>query len=361
MMFCAGEKMNKEDDVRAKFEQPTTVALVPSSGEKPNTSPATPDADESGGFEPPVPIDILRACADLDQNDTDNGQRLLNHFGDQVMYVRESGWHAWTGTHWDENGQEAIKRYAQETARLIKHERFCIYPSKADKSILTAAEALSAKGADELADSEKKILKAAMDAQDRLRKKRADRLKFAISSGNKTRIDGMIAMAAPHNTVGISELNEDKYAFNVQNGTLRFGVEEEDEGGQFPVRRFTLRLDEHRPSDKISKLAAVDYEPSAKAPLWQAFLERFQPDAAIRRFLQVYYGYALLGHAGEQIFVFNYGTGANGKSTMVEALRRLFGNYARMIDASSLTGTNQRRGGQHHVAFFHHRFGIVGR
>jgi putative DNA primase/helicase len=75
-------------------------------------------------------------------------------------------------------------------------------------------------------------------------------------------------------------------------------------------------------------------------------MERFQPGQDVRRFLQMFHGYALTGLTGEQVFVFNYGLGANGKSTFMEAIARLMGSYAKMLPSEALTGDIQKRGDQ---------------
>ncbi len=72
----------------------------------------------------------------------------------------------------------------------------------------------------------------------------------------------------------------------------------------------------------------------------------FQPNEKIRKFLQVYHGLALTGMTGQQCFIYNHGTGANGKSTCMEAVASLFGPYSDLLNAESLTGAGQRRGDQ---------------
>ena len=53
-------------------------------------------------------------------NDTGNGQRLLKHFGADLLHVRDVGWHAWADTHWRrEGGLEIATRCAQMTAARI--------------------------------------------------------------------------------------------------------------------------------------------------------------------------------------------------------------------------------------------------
>ena len=137
-------------------------------------APQPPEAD-GGDFAPPSQDDvpppddggsggdpkILEACAALDQNDTDNGKRLLAHFGGECLFVREVGWHTWVGTHWEyEGGQEGIERLAQETARRIKLEALHIKPSPRDLEAIALAESLMAKDPKDFSAAEKALFLA---------------------------------------------------------------------------------------------------------------------------------------------------------------------------------------------------------
>ena len=56
----------------------------------------------------------------------------------------------------------------------------------------------------------------------------------------------------------------------------------------------------------------------------------------LKTFLQRAIGYSLTGVTSEQVIFFCYGTGANGKSTMLEALRFLFGDYGQNTPITAL-------------------------
>jgi len=299
----------------------------------------------------------IEACGREPQNDTGNARRLIAHFGADMLRVRDVGPHWWAGTHWEgAGGAEAFQRFAQRTAERIALEADCLHHSKADKILADAAKKLEGREYEDLDEGERKLLKDGQEAAARLAKRKADRRKFAISCGNTQRINGMIAQAAPHITVAPDAIDADAMSINLQNGTLRVVREtvrervggDDPEDPPFEVDRavWKVRLDAHAREDRIAKVMPVEYDPVAKAPKWRTFVERFQPGEAIRRFLQRYHGYALTGMTGEQIFVFNYGLGANGKSTFMEALRRLQGGYAKVLSAESLTGDQHRRGDQ---------------
>lgn len=309
--------------------------------------------DGGGSDNGPDPEKTAAACSEEPQNDTGNARRLLAWFGHDVLNVRDVGEHFWTRTHWElRGGKEILQRFAQETAEKIALEARFIKPSGRDAARIEAAEALKKKDYAELDDLEKTVLADGVKAEARLYKRRGDRHKFAISCGNSNRISGMLAQAVPHMTVPPAEMDADPLAVNVQNGTLRFFREQvEDPDCPDPdavryVTRWRVRLDPHQRGDRITRSMPVAWDEKAECPRWDGFVRRFQPQEAVRRFLQQWRGYGLTGLMGKQIFVFHYGLGANGKSTFMEVTAQLQGDYAQSLPAEALTGDQQRRGDQ---------------
>lgn len=71
------------------------------------------------------------------------------------------------------------------------------------------------------------------------------------------------------------------------------------------------------------------------AHLWQSFLDSIL-DPASQGFLQRVCGLALLGEVREHILIFLFGTGANGKTTFMDAIRHTFGRLAVSLPAETL-------------------------
>jgi putative DNA primase/helicase len=302
----------------------------------------------------------LGQCAAEPQNDTGNARRLIAWFGEEFLNVNIGegqhaalGLHAWTGTHWSmEGGTHAVQRFAQTVAERIVAEADVLAASEREIEVFKAAKAARKKAKDgELTPEELATVEEADKLRKVLGKRRADRRKFGLSCGNTARLNGMIAQALPHKTVQPDALDADPLAFNVLNGTLRavptHDPECPDDGctGACGRKLWTMRLDPHNPADLIAKLAPVIHDPKAKAPKFIAFIERCQPKEAVRRFVRAFHGLAMTART-EQVFVLNYGTGANGKSTFMETIARLFGDYAETLPAEALTGQGQRRGDQ---------------
>ena len=60
-------------------------------------------------------------------------------------------------------------------------------------------------------------------------------------------------------------------------------------------------------------------------------------------FLQRYIGYCCTGLTTEHAFVFARGTGANGKSTFINTIVRIFGDYATVADMGTFIASNTER------------------
>ena len=99
-----------------------------------------------------------------------------------------------------------------------------------------------------------------------------------------------------------------------------------------------------RPSDYITKKSRLPCAPpETPHPVWTAFLERIAPDPELRAFLQRFIGYCLTGATTEHKFVFAYGTGANGKSTFINTIAAIFGDYATVADVGTFIAAATER------------------
>lgn len=72
----------------------------------------------------------------------------------------------------------------------------------------------------------------------------------------------------------------------------------------------------------------VPYNPDAICPRWLRFnKEVFGGDEALIEFIQRAVGYSLTGNIDEQCLFLLHGAGANGKSTFLNAIRSVVGDY----------------------------------
>lgn len=153
---------------------------------------------------------------------------------------------------------------------------------------------------------------------------RAALAKHAIRSEATAKIEAMIRSATSENGIPIlpDELDVDPWVLNVHNGTL-------------DLRTGELRP--HRREDRITKLAPTTYDAAASCPTWDTYLRRvFGENAALIAFMRRLTGYSLTGQTVERILATLHGGGANGKTTYLEVIGSLLGDYAMRAPATTL-------------------------
>lgn len=97
------------------------------------------------------------------------------------------------------------------------------------------------------------------------------------------------------------------------------------------------RMREHKPEYYFTKITSVDCSQSADCPRWLSFLDDiFAGDKDLIRYIQKAVGYSLTGSTAEQCAFFLYGTGKNGKSTFLDVIRDVFGDYAANIQPETI-------------------------
>lgn len=123
--------------------------------------------------------------------------------------------------------------------------------------------------------------------------------------------------------VSPNELDADRLLVNVQNGVLN-------------LRDFSMT--EHKPEFLMTRMLGTSMPESPKKPeKWIAFLDQiFSGDKELIRYIQKALGYSLSGDTSEQCAFFLYGTGRNGKSTFLEVVRKIMGDYATNIQPESI-------------------------
>lgn len=212
-------------------------------------------------------------------NDQGNAKALVYYYGGEIRYVpEEKHWLVWAGDHWKVSDGREVRNMARETA--VKR-------------------------------------RAMLDTvQDQKLRDRMGR--YLLGCQNDSRVKAAVTTAADLEEVVIParELDADPWVIGMQGGEV------------------DLRAREWRPGRKESKLTmqlgkGVKWEPEAKAVRWRRFLDEiFLGDQELIEFVQMACGYCLTGSVQEQVMFVCLGEGANGKSTFLGVLYRLFGDYA---------------------------------
>lgn len=201
-------------------------------------------------------------------------ERLVDEHRDALRHVHGIGWHRWDGGRWARDLDGAATRAAVATVK--------------------AAYA-------DLADLDR-------DAQ-------RDLLADAHRCESANGIDGVLRLASALHPLALSvdKLDADPYLVNAQNGTLDLR---------------TGQLRPHDPADLLTKVAGAAYDPQARSDKFDGFLADVLPAADMRAFVARVVGHALVGEVVEHLLPIFTGTGANGKSTLVETVSAAFGDYA---------------------------------
>ncbi|HPK26779.1 MAG TPA: phage/plasmid primase, P4 family [Anaerolineaceae bacterium] len=107
-----------------------------------------------------------------------------------------------------------------------------------------------------------------------------------------------------------------------------------------PNGTLNLRTGELMPHDKnlyLTKLSMVEYTDKTDCPIWDDFLNTvFDGNKELIRYIQKAVGYSLTGSTREQCAFFLYGDGRNGKSTFLDTVGDIMGDYAVNVQPETL-------------------------
>lgn len=160
---------------------------------------------------------------------------------------------------------------------------------------------------------------------DTLRKALLDRARIA---DKVPRLEAMAKVGFSQDGMwaSLADLDSDPALLGVQNGVLHLD---------------DRKLLQPSPGMLVSKRTNVDFDPDARCPTFDRFFAEVQPEQEVRCFLQQFAGICLYGKPLIQKLIFMHGSGANGKSTFMEVLAWLLGDYAAAIATETLM-TNRR-------------------
>lgn len=230
--------------------------------------------------------------------DVGNAERLVDTHGRDLRWVaRWKCWLVWDGRRWSRDERGEVERRAKSVIRDM---------------YLQALQAPA--------------------------EERGTLVAHAMKSEQAPRVEAMIRLARsePGIAIGHDELDQRTMCLTVRNGAV------------------DLTVGELRPHDRGhlgTKMVDIDFDPNAECPTWLATLSvLFSGDQVIIDYLRRAVGYSLTGNTSEQVLHLCYGTGANGKSTMLDVLAQLSGEYGMQSDFQTFLEQGTRSGPRNDVA-----------
>lgn len=140
-----------------------------------------------------------------------------------------------------------------------------------------------------------------------------------LLSGSKMKRTVELIATDPKIVRHFGDFDKAPHEINLQNGTLSLQSRE---------------LRPHSKEDMFTKVANVHFDEKATCPIFDKFLASCLPPEEAAFVLRLF-GYAMLGEPKEQVFAIFHGPGRNGKSTLVEVMLRILGDYACSAEPSS--------------------------
>lgn len=148
--------------------------------------------------------------------------------------------------------------------------------------------------------------------------------KFAITAESKNFLDRLIGLAKNFHPLADTGdgwdsepwlLGAPNGTINLQSGELRAGL----------------------PADRVTLSVRAPFDTAATCPRFERFLsEVLDNDAELVEFLQRFVGYCLTGSTREQVLAILHGTGANGKTTLLNVIAWVLGDYADNLPFASI-------------------------
>jgi putative DNA primase/helicase len=322
--------------------------------------------DVAEGISKPTPeiAARIRQCAKFGLTDVGNARRMHAYFGEDFCVRREDEMASgtvlvWQSTHWAARlGAAALFMCSQSLGALIRHEAATIKGTPRERAEIVAGEAAVAELATLSDDDQsaatrlqrsrlKAIAKQGMQFAARVNNRIDEHRAWADTSESKMHVEAMGEMPMPFWRQAPSEFNHDTLRLATLTHTLTFTRildEECPDPGLARIADVAVQaIPGHRREDYITAVIPVACNPAARRPLFDAFINKYQPDPETRRCVQQYCGVCLTAILVQR-FMLHWGRGANGKSVFLEAFARIMGDFAVTLPNETVSGGPRNAG-----------------
>ncbi len=205
-----------------------------------------------------------------DVNETNMAKGLSSYLKHKALFCfDDKHWYLWNGKHWEKDKKRKIVNIT--TDFLLTH-------------ILILTE-----------------------------NRRFDIAQRMMSFQSRQKIENIMELAKPKLAVSLTDFDTKPMQLCIDNGVIDLNSGE---------------LLEAKSDMMHSKFAPIDYNPEADCPSFKRFMNDVFNNDEVINYIQKVVGYTLTGNIHEQCLFMLIGSGANGKSTLVNILSDMMGTYA---------------------------------
>lgn len=221
-------------------------------------------------------------------DDTGNAEKFVDLFGDTIRYSHiNKSWLYYDGRRWCGDMSGELRRMVDEVVEEMRTHLADYVES-----------------ADDVDDMERQFFK---------------HIKYCRSSRAKT---AMLKESEHKVPISPAQLDAHPYLFCTTNGVINLRSGD---------------ITPHKREQYITKMSGIEYTDKMDAPRWTTFLnDIFANDGELIRYVQKAVGYSMTGDISEQCAFFCYGTGRNGKSTFLDIISEIMGDYAVNIQPETI-------------------------
>jgi putative DNA primase/helicase len=231
-----------------------------------------------------------------DTSDLANAVRLDRHARGRIFFTHGIGWHHFAGNRWILDDATVQREVAHLLGRAISEE---------------AAEFLVLPGEGARANA------------DRL-------LRFLPHAESERGVKAALSLARSSFAVPVDDLDALPRQLPCPNGVVDLR---------------TRMVRKARPEDRVTRVAAVDYNPEARSELWDRVVARALPDPGTRQHFRRIIGYIACGDPTEDIVPVIHGPTASMKGTTLGAISAAFGDHASTLGLEDLAEREKNPGG----------------
>lgn len=233
-----------------------------------------------------------------DYSDSANAEVFAKVYRDCVIYTDGEGFGKWDGKRFD-NNEHKVTELAMDFSKNM------------------------------LEDALSEFAEATRNGDEAGQKKAKEYIKHAKYTRSAPGIKRMLELTKPYFHMKLDDLDCNSSLLNTQDGIIDLR---------------TGKCSAHDPEKFCTKVTSV--APSMDGmDIWNDFIKSITDNnEELINFLQSVAGMALVGKVYQEVTIFAYGKGRNGKSTFFNVLAKAMGDYAGTMDVDVLTTTKQNKG-----------------